>query len=134
MESTVNVTFVSSCSAGHPDACLVSKVFFVVELFVVRSLLLHVDTCWVRSGTNNEPSWLDSPTTGTRCMYMFIICSYFLNTYDFNELVFFTIFNTEVTVTVRACFRSIFQYVCGNILNVLNIESPCDMFLFTECN
>ena len=57
-----------------------------------------------------------------------------MHAYVHNLQLFFTIFNTEVTVTVMTCLGSIYQYVCGNILNVLNNEPPCDMFLFTECN
>ena len=84
MVRTVNVTFVRSWSTGLSGTCLhmVSKAFFVVEFLLfslvglvsVYYMLIHAG---VSSGTNIEPVWFVGPTTGTRCMSMFIICSYF---------------------------------------------------------
>ena len=84
MVRTLNVAFVSSCSPGHSGACLVSKVFVVVELLLfslvclvsVYYMLLYAGSV-LSSRTNIEPVWFVGPTTGTGCMSMFVICSYF---------------------------------------------------------
>ena len=40
MERTVNVTFVSSCSTGHPSACLVSYAFLLLSFLLFGLVVL----------------------------------------------------------------------------------------------
>ena len=54
MVRTVNVTYVSSCSAGPPGAYLVPNVFCCSAFCcsVLFCLVLYANTWWVSDGTN----------------------------------------------------------------------------------